>query len=100
MSDCLQLTFPTIKSICRTPGTGVFSAIPGGGLGLKSGASMATPHVAGVAVLWAQRQLETTGRVNNQILMSKLIASGTFAPLLASVEAEDAGAGIVQAPVL
>ena len=52
-------------------------------LELKCVASMATPHVAGVAALWAQRQLETTGRVNNQILMSQLIASGTFASLLA-----------------
>jgi len=32
---------------------------------------MATPHVAGVAALWAQRQLETTGRINNSGLLNK-----------------------------
>lgn len=82
------------------PGFNVLSAVPGGGLGMKSGTSMATPHAAGVAALWAQRQLETAGRVNNQILTAQLIASGTYGPLLENVEAEDAGSGIVQAPLL
>ncbi|MBN1249365.1 MAG: carboxypeptidase regulatory-like domain-containing protein, partial [Anaerolineae bacterium] len=33
------------------PGVGVTSALPGGGYGVKSGTSMAAPHVVGVAAL-------------------------------------------------
>lgn len=81
------------------PGVGVVSAIPGGGLGSKSGTSMATPHVAGVAALWAQRQLNTTGEVNSQRLLARLIASGSMNALVSDAEAEDVGTGIVQAPL-
>jgi subtilisin family serine protease len=82
------------------PGVDVVSAIPGGGLGSKSGTSMATPHVAGVAALWAQRQLNTTGEVKSQRLVARLIASGSMNSLVSDAEAEDVGTGIVQAPLL
>lgn len=37
------------------PGVSIRSTIPGGSSGLKSGTSMASPHVAGVAVLYKSR---------------------------------------------
>ncbi|MEO0540042.1 MAG: S8 family serine peptidase [Cyanobacteria bacterium P01_A01_bin.105] len=81
------------------PGVEVTSAWIGGGLMSISGTSMATPHVSGVAALWAQKQLQERGTIDNQLLMGRLIASGTMAPLAADSQPEDVGSGLVQAPV-
>ncbi len=82
------------------PGDKVISAKPGGGLASMSGTSMATPHVAGVAALWAQRQLERNGRIESQTLTARLLASGTLDSLVTTIEEEDIGIGIVQAPLM
>ena len=73
------------------PGRDIFSSVPRPTLyGVKSGTSMATPHVAGCAALWA----ETSPSLRGMALWRKLIATAKRLPFPAS----RVGAGLVQAP--
>jgi len=76
------------------PGVDVVSSVPGGELGAKSGTSMATPHVTGVAALWAQK-LMLGGTVTVDKLLDKLTSS---AQVPEGLDESDVGFGIPQAP--
>lgn len=79
------------------PGVGVLSAKAGGGLVPLSGTSMATPHVAGVAALWAEK-IAKSGRLNLLELTARIIGSARHTAFAAGFDPFDVGAGLVGAP--
>lgn len=77
------------------PGLDIASARAKGGLVLMSGTSMATPHVAGAAALWAQQIATERGRLSLNTLRDRLIGS---AVTLTDQNPDDFGTGLVQVP--
>jgi subtilisin family serine protease len=77
------------------PGVDIVSARKGGGFTSMSGTSMATPHVVGVAALWAESLMASTGQLDPGLLAARLTGNSRELP---DVAAADGGAGLVQAP--
>jgi subtilisin family serine protease len=91
-------SFSNWGTALAAPGVGIVSSALGGGLSQMDGTSMAAPHVAGVAALWAQKLLLLSGSVRIDQLRLRLLGSGRPDHLMANVRHE-LGAGLVDAPV-
>jgi subtilisin family serine protease len=89
--------FSNTKARLSGPGVNVSSAKAGGGLTSMSGTSMATPHVAGVAALWAEK-LQKSNQFASQRFVDRLVGSGTMEKLKSGFDPVDVGVGMVRAP--
>ena len=81
----------------RRAGRGGVLGPAGGGYTAMDGTSMASPHVAGVAALWAERQLQRNGTVNISTLDAQLRGNARR-DWLPGANALDVGEGLVTAP--
>ncbi len=88
------------KPDLAAPGSGVLSAQTGGGLVAKTGTSMATPHVAGVAALWfEQLRASQDGWTDGQLAeFAEDRVRGTARPLLSDQGPRLVGRGLVKCP--
>jgi subtilisin family serine protease len=66
-------------------------------LQVMSGTSMATPHVAGVAALWAHK-IKATASLSVMHLTGRVIGSAIIDGLIPGIDPFDIGAGLVRAP--
>jgi subtilisin family serine protease len=89
--------FSNTGAMVSGPGVNITSAKVGGGLSVKSGTSMATPHVAGAAALWAQK-LQTVGPLSAGLFSAKLVGSGVVTGIQPGFDPVDVGSGMVQVP--
>ncbi len=84
---------------CRVcaPGEKILSARVGGGLSTLSGTSMATPHVAGVALLWTQELFPSGARPREWASDVVRRIEGSTLPISDATRL-DVGLGLVQSP--
>lgn len=100
-----QLTvapFSNVRAMLAAPGVGIYSARANSASNAytySSGTSMASPHVTGIAALWAERLLDRDGEVNAAALAAALRGS-VRDTRLPGTSRNDVGAGLVTAPTL
>ncbi len=89
--------FSNIRAAVAAPGMGIYSARSGGGYTTMNGTSMAAPHVAGVAALWAEQLLQREGLVRPERLETRLLGKAST-DRIQGADYDDVGEGLVAAP--
>ncbi|HZW13350.1 MAG TPA: S8 family serine peptidase [Noviherbaspirillum sp.] len=90
-------SFSNTGANISAPGVDILSAKLGGGLVSFSGTSMATPCVAGVAALWAEK-LKQENQLYTLNLTARLIGSTSTNGMVQGFDPLDVGAGMVRCP--
>lgn len=90
-------SFSNSGALVCAPGERIVSACKDGGLESRDGTSMAVPHAAGVAALWAQARVATSkpGRFDTERLLRDI--EDNLSPL-DGADPDVVGGGLVRAP--
>ena len=98
----LPTLFSNYNNDISGPGKKVLSSVPGG-YKVQDGTSMATPHVAGVAALYVEKQLASHDEFDPIMLKHQLQGTATTKGVIVTnpklkLSSDDLGIGLVQAP--